>query len=430
MNTIELFCGAGGTSLGAANAGAEIRLGLDCDADAVETFSSNHPEAVPIVSGIEAVSGKDLLRKAGLKRLDLLIGGPSCQGYSTIGKRIADDPRNSLYSHYLRVVEETQPRWLLFENVRGMLATKAGGFYRHFVDELQRLGYTVLGGVVNAADYGVPQRRERVIVIGSRTCKTLSLPLETHEDPRCVMCSRPDRSHRVRWHGDAPCPLCAGTGLAEQKGKSRLPTWVTVREAIGDLPWLMNFGGSDDLVPYDNEPQSKYQERMRRRSTGISLHTGKRPSAYAESFLRHIGQGQGLRSLSEEQLPERFKRMRTVKGGALRKDCTTLYHRLAWDMPAYTITCYFGNVASGAFVHPEVNRSLSVREAARLQSFPDRFVFSRRNVRRQIGNAVPPLLAERLVRHILALDAGQAVRTTRAARYIEAKPRELQKSLF
>ena len=430
MNAIELFCGAGGTSWGAASAGIEVRLGLDFDPDAVDTFAANHPSAVPIVSGIEQASGKDLLRRAKLKGLDLLIGGPSCQGYSTIGKRIDDDPRNNLYVHYLRIVEETKPRWILFENVRGMLATKAGSFYHHFVADLRGLGYEVIGGVVNAADYGVPQRRERVIVVGSRTCKELSLPLETHSDPRCELCSRPDRSHRVRWHGKSTCPLCEGSGLSAAQGKRSLRPWVSVQDAIGDLPWLSDFGGNDDLVPYERPAQSKYQQQMRCESDGITLHFAKRASAYAESFLRHIGQGQGLRSLTEDQLPERFKRMRTVKGGALRKDCTTLYHRLAWSMPAYTITCYFGNVASGAFVHPEVNRSLTVREAARLQSFPDRFAFSHKNVRRQIGNAVPPLLAERLVKHILALDDGQRVLATRSARYIANKPQNHQQSLF
>ena len=430
MNAIELFCGAGGTSLGAVAAGVDVRLGLDFDSDAVDTFAANHPHATPVVCGIENVSGKELLRKAKLRRLDLLIGGPSCQGYSTIGKRIADDPRNNLYIHYLRIVEETKPRWILFENVRGMLATKAGSFYQHFVADLRGLGYHVVGGVVNAADYGVPQRRERVIVVGSRTCEQLSLPLETHDDPRCEMCSRPVRSHRVRWHGQGTCPLCEGTGLAVPIGKGALRPWVSVQDAIGDLPWLSDFGGVEGLVPYESPAQSKYQERMRRGSKGITLHVAKRASAYAESFLRHIGQGQGLRSLSEEQLPARFKKMRTVKGGSLRKDCTTLYYRLGWTMPAYTITCYFGNVASGAFVHPEVNRSLTVREAARLQSYPDRFAFSRKNVRRQIGNAVPPLLAERLVRHILALDDGQRVQATRTARYIDSKPHDLQKSLF
>jgi DNA (cytosine-5)-methyltransferase 1 len=126
-------------------------------------------------------------------------------------------------------------------------------------------------------------------------------------------------------------------------------------------------------------------------------------------IIRQIQPGHGLRSLPLEQLPERFRRMRRISTGALRQDCTTLYHRLAWDAPAYTITCYFRNVSAGPFVHPEDNRALTCREAARIQSFPDSFEFQGASLPRQIGNAVPPLLAEAVGRAAVdALDRGLA----------------------
>ncbi len=410
MNAIELFCGAGGTSAGFQAAGFDIRLGLDFDSNALETFSLNHPNAKPLQANVEDVTGRALLKAAKLKKLDVLIGGPSCQGYSTIGKRIADDPRNFLFTHYIRLVSELQPRWILFENVRGMLL-HGGRFLQELVEALRVDGYRLVYGVLNAADFGVPQRRERLFIVGTREKIELSLPKPTHHDPRCRLCARPNRSNRKRMKtnvltadlfAESRCPNCLGTGIERGNDQRSIP-WVSVWDAIGDLPTLGNEGGTDELTAYSKKPFTSYQRKMRLGSHGYTLHRAKPLSPFANSLVSKIPEGQGVRAIPENQLPERFRSMRKVSTGALRRDCTTLYYRLDRSLPSYTITCYSGNVSSGAFTHPTENRAITVREAARLQSFPDAFEFNAKDVRRQIGNAIPPLLAQKIGEHLLGL---------------------------
>jgi len=401
---IELFCGAGGTSFGFILGGYDVLLGVDFDPDAIQTFESNHPGAKSIVGDISKIKESQIDSAIKGASLDLLIGGPSCQGYSTIGKRIDEDPRNSLFRHYLRIVDHLRPKWIVFENVKGFLISGGGRFFKEFSSSLEKIGYDISAGLVNAADFGVPQRRERVIVIGNRVGIEPSLPMSTHEDPRCPMCSRPDGSKRVRGKTTVThCQVCGGSGYWHSKGKK---PWVNLRDAIGDLPLLADEVGSDSFCEYSTPASSAYQKWVRTGSRGYDLHRAKKVSPYALSIISKIPPGMGIRSIPESQLPDRFKIMRTVKNGNLRRDCTTLYHRLGWDMPSYTITCYFENVSSGAFTHPESNRPITVREAARLQSFPDRFAFNHKNVRRQIGNAVPPLLAMAIAEHIKAMTSG------------------------
>jgi DNA (cytosine-5)-methyltransferase 1 len=402
---IELFCGAGGTSFGFQRAGFDVRLGLDIDEQAIATFRLNHPSAVALHESVEEVTGRELLHAAELEVVDVLVGGPSCQGYSTIGPRLEDDPRNFLFTHYLRLVSELRPRWIVFENVKGMKFHGGGKFFSQLCRELGALGYRIASDVLNAADYGVPQRRERLIVIGTRDDCGVTLPPPSHEDPRCATCSRPDRSNRVRdrirddLFADERCPRCHGTGR-EIRENLTLSPWVSVSDAIGDLPTLGEDGGTMGFTPYSRPPNSDYQERMREGSTGYTLHKARPVSKFARSIVELVPEGKGIRSVPVERLPERFKVMRTISSGALRQDCTTLYYRLARDLPAYTITCSFTNVASGAFVHPLANRALTIREASRLQSFPDRFKFSDSGLKDQIGNAVPPILAEAIAKEI------------------------------
>jgi len=402
---IELFCGAGGTSFGFQRAGFDVRLGLDIDEHAIATFGLNHPTAVAIRDSVENVTGGQLLDAAKIDSVDVLIGGPSCQGYSTIGPRLKDDPRNLLFAHYLRLVAELRPRWIVFENVKGMKFHGGGKFFSQLCRELADLGYSITSDVLNAADYGVPQRRERLIVVGTRDSHEVALPPPTHEDPRCLVCSRPDRSNRIRdrnrgaLFASDKCPRCQGAGREPLAHLTRRP-WVSVADAIGDLPVLGVDGGTIGFVPYSMPASSEYQNRIRQGSNGYTLHKARPVSKYALAIVKLVKEGNGLRSVPVERLPERFKIMRTILNGALRQDCTTLYHRLARECPSYTITCSFTNVASGAFVHPLANRAITVREAARLQSFPDTFQFSKTGLKNQIGNAVPPLLAEAIAKHI------------------------------
>lgn len=427
---IELFCGAGGTSVGFEQAGFDVRLGLDFDPAATETFQQNHPNAISITKDVEKATGRELLKAANLDEVDVLLGGPSCQGYSTHGKRIQDDPRNFLFTEYTRLVAEIRPKWLVFENVRGMLFYGKGRFLQELKDELEKLGYKITYSILNAADYGVPQRRERLIIIGSREGKVPTLPTPTHHDPRCTQCSRPDRSNKIRGPGAGLlpgfeiCVHCGGKGQ-EPKGKLHTRPWVSLWEAIGDLPTIGDAGGTESFVRYSTKPFSEYQRRMREDAKGYDMHVAKKVSDLAYDIISKIPEGKGLRHIPPSEMPTRFKQMRTVKNGSLRKDCTTLYYRLERGLPSYTITCYFKNVSSGAFTHPLANRAITVREAARLQSFPDRFRFSSNSVPRQIGNAVPPLLAEVLGLHLLALMKQKAATPSRK----NSSPRETDRSI-
>lgn len=434
---IELFSGVGGTSLGFDWAGFNVRLGLDSDPVALDIFAKNHDGAVPYLSAVEEVTGEELLRAAKLKAVDVLVGGPSCQGYSTIGKRIEDDPRNMLFTHYIRLVDEIRPTWILFENVRGMVIHGRGRFLKELQSSLCALGYVTKTAILNAADYGVPQRRERLLLVGTRASSDLGFPVPTHQDPRCRFCSRPDRSNRVRSRlstsaldlfSRGVCPRCKGTAL-EPIYPDGLKPWVSVGDAIGDLPPLGTVGGNDQFVRYSRQPRSTYQRLMRKGSRGYSLHRARPVSDFARSIISQVPEGAGIRHLSEAQLPGRFRVMRTISNGQLRRDCTTLYYRLSRKMPSYTITCYSANVSSGAFTHPLADRAITIREAARLQSFPDSFWLDAKNARRHIGNAVPPLLAmavaERMKVDILRTKRSRSRRrsTKEAPEALSAGPR-------
>jgi DNA (cytosine-5)-methyltransferase 1 len=357
LRVLDLFCGAGGLSEGFRQAGYRIVGGIDIDRSSVLTFGRNHPSATVVEANISDVGGSQL---AAIGHVDILVGGPSCQGFSTHGKRDQDDPRNRLFEEYLRIAEIVRPRWIVMENVRGMLTYENGKFLDLITSGLRRLGYAVDTRVLLAAAYGVPQLRERVIVMASRDFGTFQFP---------------------------PAMLAEGE-------------FVTVRDAISDLPRLGTGGGSRDLVPYPVAAQSAYQDYVRRDAEGFTEHHAKPVSHHALSLIKHISPGNGVRSLPPDLLPDRFKRMRTVSSGKLRNDCTTLYHRLDWDRPAYTITTYFRNPSSGPFVHPEDDRALTPREAARIQSFPDAYEFVGPGIPRLIGNAVPPLLGRAIAESI------------------------------
>jgi DNA (cytosine-5)-methyltransferase 1 len=236
----------------------------------------------------------------------------------------------------------------------------------------------VASRVICAADYGVPQLRYRIVFIGTRTGGELSFP---------------DPTHGMDMDG-----LFRG----------QLP-FVTVEDALSDLP-LLDGDFYSARREYATPPRNAYQRYVRRgvRSKFVSLHHTKPLSELSSEIVRLVKEGEGLRSIAPELLPTRFQKMRKIKNGALRKDCTTLYFRVARSRPAYTITCNFRNVASGPFVHPLEDRSFTFREAARLMSFPDNYVFEGAMLPRQIGNAVPPLLARALGKTLIKAFVGNA----------------------
>ncbi len=366
---IDLFCGAGGLSEGLRQAGFDTRVGVDFDKNAIETYKANHPEAETILDDIANVTGKQLMTLARSEDIDLIAGGPSCQGFSTHGKRIQDDPRNFLFKHFVRLVDEVRPKMFLMENVKGMLTYSKGLFRQRIEEAFQEIGYRTAFTVVCTADFGVPQLRHRVLFIGTRIDEiALSFPSKTHGNL-----------------------------------KEGLLPYVSVGEAISDLPLMMG-NYKEELRPYATEPKTPYQEYVRAGATDqVSLHVSNSLSGQAQRIAQHVGQGEGLRAVPVDFLPDRFKKMRTISNGQLRRDCTTLYYRLDPQKPSYTITCYYRNVASGPFLHPWEDRSLSHREAARLMSFPDRYQFVGSNFTRQIGNAVPPLMAKAIGGHLIKL---------------------------
>lgn len=364
---IDLFCGAGGLSEGLRQAGLDPRVAVDFDKNAIATYKANHPNAETILGDVSEVTGEQLKRLAGSDDIDLIAGGPSCQGFSTHGKRIQDDPRNFLFKHFVRLVDEVRPKMFLMENVRGMLTYSKGYFKKQIEEAFEEIGYRTAFAQVCAADYGVPQLRHRVLFIGTRIEDIeLNFPKPTHGD-----------------------------------GQIGLKPYVTVEEAIGDIP-LMSGDFKTDVRTYASEPKSDFQRYARQgNDNALTLHIANSLSEQAQRIARHVKQGKGLRSVPLDVMPDRFKKMRTIGNGALRSDCTTLYHRLNPARPSYTITCYYRNVASGPFLHPWEDRSLSHREAARLMSFPDHYKFAGANFTRQIGNAVPVLMAKAVGLEIL-----------------------------
>jgi len=368
--SVDLFCGAGGLSEGLRLAGFETVLAADYDSNCVSTYRRNHPNTKTLETDIADLDASDILDACDGRELDLLAGGPSCQGYSTHGKRKADDPRNFLFQHFIRLAREVRPKWVLIENVQGLLTYQKGYFKELILNQLRDLGYKGTARVVCAADYGVPQLRRRIFFLATRTEAPVLFPDVTHS---------PD-----------------------DENLGSLKPYVTIEEAIGDLP-LMDGKLTRDDWDYVSPPFCDYQRYTRQYRPRLTLHQANGISKQARQVARFIGEGQGLRAVPVEHLPERFQRMRTISNGQLRKDCTTLYYRLDRSKPGYTITCYFRNVASGPFMHPLENRSLSYREAARIMSFQDRYRFEGTGVARQIGNAVPPLLARAFGQQIISM---------------------------
>lgn len=396
MIAIDLFCGAGGLSEGLRQAGFETRVGIDFDKTSIATYKINHPEAETILDDIANVTGEQLKALAKSDDIDLIAGGPSCQGFSTHGKRIQDDPRNFLFKHFVRLVDEVRPKMFLMENVKGMLSYSKGLFRKQIEEAFEEIGYKTAFTTICAADFGVPQLRYRVLFIGTRLEGIdLSFPKKTHGN-----------------------------------STDDLKPYVTVEDAISDLP-LMEGHYKEELRQYASDPKNAYQEYVRYgASKEVSLHISNALSPQAQLIANFVGQGEGLRAVPVEFLPERFKKMRTISNGQLRRDCTTLYHRLDPYKPSYTITCYYRNVASGPFLHPWEDRSLSHREAARLMSFPDNYQFTGANITRQIGNAVPPLMAKAIGLHILNLLYQYKNNLDAVDRYVYIKPEKTTSSAY
>jgi DNA (cytosine-5)-methyltransferase 1 len=378
---VDLFCGAGGLSVGFEEAGFKAVFANDNDPFACDTYEFNHPAAHICRGDVEAVTAANILERTGLDSIPLVIGGPNCQGVSLRGKRDPDDPKNRMFFHFRRLIAELRPEWFVMENVPGLLHRHNSGLLRTIYEAFDEIGYHCGGEVLLAADYGVPQLRYRFVMIGNRMGEPVLFPEATHRCPIVL---------------DDP-------GLFDPDDERQ--DWLTVRDGIGDLPEIKNGGGADE-IPYpqvDEESLREFQQRSRQGSEGLFNHVCHRTPRHNIELIKHIAPGKNWKAIPEQLRPPRFKHV------AL-KDHTTTFGRLRWDMPARTITTYFNNISSGAFTHPEQHRGISVREGARLQSFPDWYRFKGTLARqyRQVGNAVPPLMAAHVARLIHTVLSGRA----------------------
>jgi DNA (cytosine-5)-methyltransferase 1 len=389
LYTIDLFCGAGGITEGFRQAGCKCLYANDRMKEAIDTFGYNHPEVWSEARDIELVDPAGIRKRLGLGHgdLEVLVGGPPCQGFSiNAPERFLRDPRNKLFKDYVRFLEEFHPKAFLFENVPGLLSLADGKVFGQIMSEFQRLGYHVTAKILFAAHYGVPQERWRLILLGSRL-SSVEVPFPTHY-----------ATGRANFRGGSTLTF----QLAEEDEDQLLPA-VTVGSAIGDLPRL-KIGEGAETVAYTTEPHSAYAVTMRN-PAGITFnHFGAKLSKQNVERMKHVKPGGSWRDIPHSLLPKGMQKAR-------KSDHTKRYGRLRNDGLAGTVMTKC-DPHWGAVFLPDQERSLSVREAARFQSFPDTYKFLGPRVSQyeQVGNAVPVLMAKAIALEIRAhLEAHGAV---------------------
>jgi len=335
---VDLFAGAGGLSLGARWAGIDVCLAVEKDCYAAKTYKQNHPTTIMKNGDIRDIKEIDIEKDSPT----ILFGGAPCQGFSTSNQktRNKDNPSNWLFQEFVRLAKQWQPDWIVFENVRGIIETEKKFFLDEILNSFKGIGYTCTWKILNASDFGVPQKRSRFFLIGSKTGKVVELP------------------------------------KASKKSKT------TVKQAFDDLPKLKN-GANVDELEYPNEARAYYAKSLRGDLSSCTGHLVSKNSNSVIERYAYIPQGGNWESIPEFLMENYTDRSRCHTG---------IYYRLTEDTPSVTI----GNYRKAMLIHPWENRGLSVREAARLQSFPDsyQFVGSIGFQQQQVSNAVPPLLAK------------------------------------
>lgn len=371
MGILSLFSGCGGCSLGLKQASLEVNLAVDIDQDACHTYSTNIKQGITWCADISTITSTQLLEKSRLKREDvtLIVGGPPCQGFSSAGARDWDDPRNALLKNFVDIVTYLRPTWFIMENVEGLLTANDGNFLIEAITRFLEAGYWVRAEKVYFETYGLPQRRKRVVIVGNLEQCEFDFPRPTHA------------KHLTLFEEKQPL--------------------LSLLDAIGDLPSLLP---NDREIFYDRKPLSNYQVNMRRTdNASISYHLVKKLNTATLQRISHLKQGETMKHLPDELQHPSFTRRsyRRVMDGTpteKRGGAPSGLKRLIADDPSLTITS-----ASGTeFIHPFEGRPLTLRECARIQSFPDWYEFygSWSSVATQIGNAIPPLFMETLIRHI------------------------------
>jgi DNA (cytosine-5)-methyltransferase 1 len=350
-NVVDLFAGCGGASLGFKLAGCRVVGAVDIDPPACKIYSENL-DLEPICGDLRQVKGDEILNRYGLEKtdVDIIVGCPPCQGFSSLRRtrRLSEeDNRNDLIIVFLKRIREIQPKVVLFENVPGIATLCEGKYLNLYLERMRRMGYKSVCETLNVADYGIPQHRKRVVafsVKGADPSEDLSMPPTSHSDPK------------------------------RAKEIDKLP-WTTVRETISNLP---------ALEPGESNPK-------------IANHKARTHEPRVLEIIRNVPKDGG----SRKDLPMRLwlKCHRALNDGGAEN----IYGRMWWDRPSPTITSRCTCPSSGRFIHPEQDRAITPREAARLQTFPDEFIFPDEvaSAEHSIGNAVPVDFIANLVRDFI-----------------------------
>ena len=359
---IDLFCGCGGMSWGLHQAGFKILAGIDNWNPALQTFQHNHPEANIVEADITNLNPQSIMDSLDLAPgdLDCLIGGPPCQGFSKnvpAAYRFLEDSRNQLFRDFLRFVDGMRPKIVVMENVAEIYNAYGGIVRQEIIDSLGKLGYEVDVDNLFAPDYGIPQRRRRCFFFASQTGVFPLLSPPTFGKAASTTLFGQVQPYRSAW------------------------------SAISDLPVLQNGEGYEPMA-YDSPALNAYQTLMRSNSNALFDHVTRKLNIKQYTRIASLEPGQGLKNLPKEIRPK------SGYSGA--------YGRLDFEMVAPTITRWFFHPGSGRFCHPREVRLLTIREAARLQSFPDDFVFTGTYIEKshQVGNAVPPLIMQSMAVNI------------------------------
>lgn len=337
LNALDLFCGCGGLSLGFEKAGVNILLGIDAWQDAITTFNFNHKNSQGLCADLSTLNPKDIESNLKNKSVDIIIGGPPCQGFSVAGKRIIDDERNKLYKNFVRFVGYFKPKAFVMENVPNILSIGGGIVRNSIIKDFSDLGYKVVYKILIASDYGTPQNRKRAVFVGLKNGSDFSFP---------------------------------------EKSVSNLTTSL---EALSDLPENSLKDGSS----YPIAPICDYQKLMRSNSTKVYNHEITEHNEKTKQIIALVPDGGNYKDL-----PTELQQTRKVH---------IAWTRLNSQKPSFTI-----DTGHRHHFHYKWNRIPTVRESARIQSFPDDFIFlgSKTSQYKQVGNAVPPLMAEAIAKKL------------------------------
>lgn len=334
---LDLFCGCGGLSLGFEQAGFDVLAGIDVWKDALVTYQANHTNSKAIQADLMTLQPEEVSKTIGTKSVDVIIGGPPCQGFSIAGKRIIDDERNKLYKSFVRMVEYFKPKAFVMENVPNILTMGEGIIREAIINDFTSLDYNVCYDILLASNYGVPQNRRRAVFVGLLNGGKFEFP-------------KPNESNKV-----------------------------TSSQALSDLPESSIADGS----PYPYAPQSEYQKEIRKNSICIYNHEATVHSEQTQKIIAMVPDGGNYKNL-----PEELQSTRKVH---------IAWTRLNSQRPSITI-----DTGHRHHFHYKYNRIPTVRESARIQSFPDDFVFmcSRTSQYKQVGNAVPPMMANAIAKSL------------------------------